>query len=574
MILMIEFQKRMGTTNQKVSFFTTIDRIKEKSRNSSFEDEEIDARRNRINKAKHEKSNKNFDVLFRIKDGENKASTGKNKQLHSPYRGNNSNEDYRGNSRNEENNMLYKSAEPFGDLKMKLKNNEKENQTKEKANDPYSCQYCEEVYRIIIFQSIPVKVFKCYYCHNTLNPDSLDFYYKKYEKELKQVDNRNAKSAVLAPRKVDNTMNLDEKFVLDDNGNLKRRETEVKPSRNQKKEIVEEEYEKWKTIEEKPKKKIKVHPKQNEEFQPENDVVIEKKQPEKKREIKQIKKEEELAEERMPTQKKEELKAENKKKKTEKVEKKDVNVANKPILEKIEEVKSSTDNDKVVGFDKQWVDWNRITNAEKIDNYRKQKELIEINVNEGNELKDSTLAEAFKKKKGALVKKFEGKAEQIKTEGNACQTTVAENTLIDDRNNTKINNVDETNYTLKNENTTIGEILNDSELKPAVKVNASTRDKKSKFEKKKENNEKLSTLPNEPSQELLDRLIYGKKAEIGEKEMKEVNKRLYSKLIENKQKVKDAEVERKRVEAQKNREKLKNYADNLKNNMIKKKQEE
>jgi len=248
----------------------------------------------------------------------------------------------------------------------------------------------------------------------------------------------------------------------------------------------------------------------------------------------------------------------------------------KPILSRIEEVQVTKEPENVVNFDKNWVDWNRMNNAGKIENYRKQKELIEINVDESGDLKGSTLAEAFKKKKGALVKKFENKIE-IRTDP-INQTTVVENTILDEKknshNNTK-NNVDDTNYTLKNENTTIGEILNDSELKPN-KNNSSTKEKKSRFNGKKENaniNVKGTTLPTEPSQEVLDRLIYGKKAEIGEKEMKEVNKRMYSKLIEKKEKAKDAEVEKKRVDLQKNKEKLKNYADNLKNSVIKKKQD-
>jgi len=253
-----------------------------------------------------------------------------------------------------------------------------------------------------------------------------------------------------------------------------------------------------------------------------------------------------------------------------------VEESKKPILSRIvEDQVVSHEPEKVVNFDKNWVDWNLMNNAEKIENYRKQKELIEINVNDTNDLGGSTLADAFKKKKKALVKRFENKTEQIKTEPNANLTTVGENTLLDEKKNSHYN--DETNNTLKNENTTIGEILNDSELRP-TQNNSSTKEKKSRFNKKpveKNNivNIKGSTLPTEPSQEVLDRLIYGKKAEIGEKEMKEVNKRLYSKLIEKKEKVKDAEAEKKKADLQKNKEKLKNYADNLKNNVIKKKQD-
>jgi len=89
---------------------------------------------------------------------------------------------------------------------MKLQNNKIERQDfeteeeKSKKSDPYSCQYCEEVYRIIIFQNIPVKVFKCYYCHNSLNPASLDHYYKKYDKEINRVGDKLSKSVILKPK--------------------------------------------------------------------------------------------------------------------------------------------------------------------------------------------------------------------------------------------------------------------------------------------------------------------------------------------------------------------------------------
>jgi len=480
---------------------------------------------------------------------------------------------------------LYNSSEPFGDLKLKLQNNKIERkdfeteEEKPKKTDPYSCQYCEEVYRIIIFQNIPVKVFKCYYCHNSLNPDSLDYYYKKYDKEINRVGDKLSKSVILKPK---------EKTIESENGGSQNQRT-----RKQTSYTVDDDYDekaKYTSIRTEKQKSderndvgITTKAKASEEY--DYSPKVEKKKAKEKKEIK-IEEEENFVPEKQKVEKVDEPKPAKAKKPKEKA----VSIVKEPetmpeenpknqavkATKQQQQVPQAKEADKVVSFDKKWVDWNVQSNAEKIENYRKQKELIEININdnEATGLGNSTLADAFKKKKRALVKKFENKAEGRTEPINNNNTTVAENTTViaDKSSNNNTKNADETNYTLKNENTTIGEILNDSDLK-LKNNNSSTKEKKSKFEKKKKEKPdvKGSTLPNEPSPELLDRLIYGKKADIGEKEMKEVNKRMYSKLIENKEKAKDAEAEKKRADMQKNKEKLKSYADNLKNNIIKKK---
>jgi len=226
----------------------------------------------------------------------------------------------------------------------------------------------------------------------------------------------------------------------------------------------------------------------------------------------------------------------------------------------------------VVNFDKNWVEWNTVNNSEAIEKHRQKKELIEINVIEDdNELKGSSLSEAFKKKKKALIKRFESTAKSDNTNVNS--TNIHENTISDEKKNSKNHTrndiVDETNCTrsdFRNDTTTIVEILNDSQLKPTTSM------KKAKSEKKKAT--KLNEVikeedPNEPPKSLIDRLIYGKKAELNEKEIKDVNKRLYSKLVENKERIKEEEINKKKQDIQKNKEKLKNYSENLKKNIIK-----
>ena len=50
--------------------------------------------------------------------------------------------------------------------------------------DPSSCSYCEEFYKLALFQSYPLQLFTCPYCKNTVNQTSLQFYFKKYEEEI------------------------------------------------------------------------------------------------------------------------------------------------------------------------------------------------------------------------------------------------------------------------------------------------------------------------------------------------------------------------------------------------------
>ena len=53
------------------------------------------------------------------------------------------------------------------------------NPTKEKY-----CSYCEEIYKYTILNNTPLQNIKCVYCNNELNLESLDFFIKKYKKEL------------------------------------------------------------------------------------------------------------------------------------------------------------------------------------------------------------------------------------------------------------------------------------------------------------------------------------------------------------------------------------------------------
>jgi len=350
---------------------------------------------------------------------------------------------------------------------------------------------------------IKVTVFECFYCHNTINSISLDFYYKKYDKELRcQPSSVNPSqlscsiNPIITPKEIQEVKIEKEpskkviKIQEAESINLlatKKNNLKVERNREEENTIDKQqiEYPKPSRIKEEVKKKeeIKIE-EENEEVQNIKRKLIE--QREEKRQRK-------LAEEKRKEEKK-------------KTEEKPVKILSKSI--NIEE-KENTEK-----FDKKWIDWNETQNLEKKEELKRNKELIEVNVCDNNEIKGSSLADAFKKKKKDMVKRLENNEKEIVVPNNN------ENTMIEHRKNSKNvtgNDIqDETNCTradLRGDNTTIGEILNDSELRP---VNISSKILSEKKEKKKNKYEQKNVIveENEPSKELLDRLIYGKKAEV------------------------------------------------------------
>lgn len=57
--------------------------------------------------------------------------------------------------------------------------------------DHSSCSYCEEFYKMALFQNVPLQLLSCPYCSNTLNQTSLQFYFRKYETELNESIKKN-----------------------------------------------------------------------------------------------------------------------------------------------------------------------------------------------------------------------------------------------------------------------------------------------------------------------------------------------------------------------------------------------
>lgn len=52
--------------------------------------------------------------------------------------------------------------------------------------DPLSCSNCQGIYKMAIFNNMPLKILKCVVCGNIINNNSLGYYLKKYKDELVQ----------------------------------------------------------------------------------------------------------------------------------------------------------------------------------------------------------------------------------------------------------------------------------------------------------------------------------------------------------------------------------------------------
>jgi hypothetical protein len=52
--------------------------------------------------------------------------------------------------------------------------------------DPNSCTFCEEIYKFIILNNMPLKMMTCLYCNKQMNGVSLEFYLRKYKNELEE----------------------------------------------------------------------------------------------------------------------------------------------------------------------------------------------------------------------------------------------------------------------------------------------------------------------------------------------------------------------------------------------------
>ena len=70
----------------------------------------------------------------------------------------------------------------------------------ENEEEPRACKQCEDVYKYLIMNNLPIKLITCVYCHRTMNRKTLDYYIEQCKKEMKEkyekevgVKNKNSK---------------------------------------------------------------------------------------------------------------------------------------------------------------------------------------------------------------------------------------------------------------------------------------------------------------------------------------------------------------------------------------------
>ena len=56
----------------------------------------------------------------------------------------------------------------------------------ENEEEPRACKQCEDVYKYLIMNNLPIKLITCVYCHRTMNRKTLEFYIKQCKKEMKE----------------------------------------------------------------------------------------------------------------------------------------------------------------------------------------------------------------------------------------------------------------------------------------------------------------------------------------------------------------------------------------------------
>ena len=227
--------------------------------------------------------------------------------------------------------------------------------------DPLSCSYCEEFYKMALFQSVPLQLLSCPYCSNTLNQSSLQFYYKKYENELNESIKKNLEYPNEASKQ--NTITRSTKQPNNNyplNGNSECQNMSTYPTRNNVSSIHDEN--------------------RREEYT--------------NRETKEVA---DYESERYTID-------ENSKHKNfhEKLDKSSSsnNIKKQKLKRKIKEEVEDTENQE------------KFENQREIKNDKKNKELILIKIDDADEDETDNLAEMFKKKKLALMEKLEKRKQE------------------------------------------------------------------------------------------------------------------------------------------------------------------
>ena len=130
----------------------------------------------------------------------------------------------------------------------------------EEKRDIYSCQYCEDIYKMTILYNYPLKKLKCLHCGNVTNVISLEYYMKKFKHELMNIKKANLNKNEETKEEIDekikhyNADSEDIKNNIDLNKKKLEKKTKKKPKvsdeSEQKDEIIVQDEEEQ--IEEKP----------------------------------------------------------------------------------------------------------------------------------------------------------------------------------------------------------------------------------------------------------------------------------------------------------------------------------
>ena len=111
--------------------------------------------------------------------------------------------------------------------------------------EPYSCVYCEDIYKLTIVNNIPLKKLKCLYCGNVTNEQSLSFYQNKYanteikkKSNIQEVNSSEEEVSQEIVQKTKKAVKADTADKIDKSKNFKSIKAKQKTKNNKNEEII------------------------------------------------------------------------------------------------------------------------------------------------------------------------------------------------------------------------------------------------------------------------------------------------------------------------------------------------
>ena len=340
--------------------------------------------------------------------------------------------------------------------------------------EPRACKYCEEIYKHLIINNLPIKMITCLYCHREMNSKTLEYYINECKRELKEKYKKEVG--------ISNKLKKGEKF-----GDISTEKISSDEDEENEKEDEEDE-------QEEEEEKIEKRSQQN------------NKNKQKLINISSDKEEEE--------------------------DKKNQNISKTPkTQEKCPNENKMTNNIQII-------QQSSLQNSNTKIEAKSQNESMFFT---GNSLNNTTtnnnvsLAEAFRSRHFRIINNIEKRAHSIKEKSISTEPT---------SNNLEMQNI------YKKLNRT-----NNSQTKDEIKQISLSR------------HVNTSRSVTEPSPELMNRLIKGERAKMSQKEMRELNNRIYNRLPDV---IGQKEDDGKKEELTKLNLIKKNYTDKLKEKVVKK----